>query len=1004
MASPFASGLQSGDVASPSGDPAQYPVLPHTYSASPSPTKSAPAQTPSHALHPASQADLLAGLGFGATDGLALNGASAGIPPSYSIEDLAALESAAASARQSYSMTNGSVPFGTDPAAVQLGGPPGPLPVPYGLTMDLDLGGFPSPQSAPTLNALTGTASAPRSPYVYYPPAIPTPPMHAVVQRHHPYAHPSHIRPPPPLPHSTSASALPLYFAAPTSSASPDSQVPPPLTTSQSMTFPTIAPLPHRVHSAPSHTLTLSTSSLNGDGRLHPISMAGDSDAGGRRFDGMTGMEDGMGGGAGYEPNWDPASLQSPQSAIPMSAREWEIERPSSASTIKTEDAQLPQQSAPTSYFDSTAFLPLQPPSYPPPSSLASVHSGCNSTHDSAVPAIALLRNRLPILEAALSVSASAPGEDEEEIWKGVTGAFEELKRVILSRMESRREVMAQRDGIKVRGVIRVEHFSDRLQRSYAAMDMESSASGDRAISATKYLASQIHPPLIHSQSTPDVPLSALANVARAQAQLQASQLHLQQAQIQQAKAQHVQAQQAEAIARAEAQAQAESRARADAEARARAEGEARARAEAEARSRADLESRARAAAEEDARLQMEREVRGRAEEAARQDQHQQEQYQQQLRLQQAHLLHAQQQQQAIQQQQLLQQQAEATLLQQHQQQQHLQIQQQMEQAQLQHARDVVASAQALAQQQQQTQQQPVRYASPPHYPQPSYSVTTSPISAPPGTHILHNPHTPSPLSTVVPSRQGSSMGHQLSQPATPMTVGPAPVGLHYGSPPPALDMSMGAMMQMHLGGVYMPGVDAMEVLDSALGVNLASLEGLPHQSMPPAHLMSEAMQESWGNEHLDRADRASTSSPRPHCVSTLSPILGPGLSLASPPPAMPPARPARSRAASGSGYISTSGSRSRAASGSGFQSLIDSRSRAASSASSVFYSHEKETDDETDDLDQDAEMVLGKSTNSTGLLAGIEPELHARLDLIFVKFLCDICSDRAYPSPRVSC
>lgn len=53
--------------------------------------------------------------------------------------------------------------------------------------------------------------------------------------------------------------------------------------------------------------------------------------------------------------------------------------------------------------------------------------------------AITLLQKRLPIMGAALSTSESESGQDEEEIWKGIEGAYEELKRIMLDRKETRR-------------------------------------------------------------------------------------------------------------------------------------------------------------------------------------------------------------------------------------------------------------------------------------------------------------------------------------------------------------------------------------------------------------------------------------------------------------------------------------------------------------------------------------------------------------------------------------
>ena len=300
--------------------------------------------------------------------------------------------------------------------------------------MELELS-FESPSSS-----AASTPAASSRAYVYYPPLATAPLPHPAVQRHHPYAHPAHVRATPPsLPHSLSSNSL--YFA--TQSGPPTSipiDVPPSLGSPLGLGFSPTAPLPHRVHSAPTHTLSLSTKGhSDGMGRL--ISMT--PEVGDARFEGMPGMEDGM-GGEGYESSWYPT-----QSLGAGGARDWDgdrsmIERPLSATTIKVKD----EQHQPAGYFDSSFHA--QQPTYPAPSSLASVLSpGSNSGvhHESAVPAIALLRNRLPILEAALSVSASAPGEDEEEIWKGVEGAYEELKRVIHGRMDSRRELINHRDG-----------------------------------------------------------------------------------------------------------------------------------------------------------------------------------------------------------------------------------------------------------------------------------------------------------------------------------------------------------------------------------------------------------------------------------------------------------------------------------------------------------------------------------------------------------------------------
>lgn len=128
----------------------------------------------------------------------------------------------------------------------------------------------------------------------------------------------------------------------------------------------------------------------------------------------------------------------------PVVGRDWEGDR-----AMSVDNRPMKQEVAsPPSFFDSTA--PTQQfyltPYQPPPSAATSVSAPIQIPPpplsiqlDSPVPAIALVRNRLPILEAALSASASDLGQDEEEIWKGVEGAYEELKRIMLGRREARR-------------------------------------------------------------------------------------------------------------------------------------------------------------------------------------------------------------------------------------------------------------------------------------------------------------------------------------------------------------------------------------------------------------------------------------------------------------------------------------------------------------------------------------------------------------------------------------
>lgn len=212
-----------------------------------------------------------------------------------------------------------------------------------------------------------------------------------------------------------------------------------------------------------------------------------------------------------------------------------------------------------------------------------------------------------------------------------------------------------------------------------------------------------------------------------------------------------------------------------------------------------------------------------------------------------------------------------------------------------------------------------------------------------------------------------------MSLPPTPLTINPAQV-LGYPSPT-TYEMSMGAVMQMHMGAQpyeCMPAVDT-----TTSGINLAALESIPSVN-------GDAMQDVWAVEN-------GPTSPRRGMSGTPSPHLGQGITLASPPAALIARTSTRSRAASASGYISSNaGSRSRAQSGSGFQSLIDSRSRAVSSASSAFYPVEKETDDELDELEDESKP----SGRASAAITMMDLELKAQLDPPFLEFLGNVCSN----------
>lgn len=309
--------------------------------------------------------------------------------------------------------------------------------------------------------------------------------------------------------------ALPTTASAGSSSASADPpaalvspQQPSPVGNNPAhhLSFSTAPPAPHRIQSAPAHILTLSaTISNKGQGvggasggtevlqLQHPLANS-ETDLSGadQRFGDRTGsgMDEGAyggaGGAAGMPPEWEhagrglhhlrQASEDSGGLSGPTSARDWEGDRSMmDGQQLQHQQQQhQPQQqqaqqlvklvksedSPAAGYFDnvpsSYTYVGAQPPrAYahspaPGPSPAATEQDALAATGGPG-PAIALVRNRLPILEAALSASASESGNDEEEIWRGVEGAFEELRRVMRGRKEARRIVASGPKGAKVR-------------------------------------------------------------------------------------------------------------------------------------------------------------------------------------------------------------------------------------------------------------------------------------------------------------------------------------------------------------------------------------------------------------------------------------------------------------------------------------------------------------------------------------------------------------------------
>ena len=358
--------------------------------------------------------------------------------------------------------------------------------------MDVDLGPFSTPSngSGPPYYAFQPQqpAGAPSSSSVAStqltqstlpPPSHPAPTLGSA-PRHHPYAHPS--RPGLTSSHSqTSISGLPHYLSA-SAGASPASSAggptpspgPPPSATPEppsnnggpggpgaggtfALGLPGLsaAQVPARVHSAPGHILSLSTSGLDGHGHGlghglgHP---SADLDSMGaqqqHRF--LNGIEQqplsaiSMGGSAADGSVTGNDMLLMSTSSAPSSTTPGLGPGPSGlappfgtgpngggggsgALTIDTLQASKVMSSL-TAPQSAPATTTLEDDRLPP-----------GAYNDSVRGAISLLQKRLPIMGAALSTSEAESGQDEEEIWKGIEGAYEELKRIMRGRRDTRR-------------------------------------------------------------------------------------------------------------------------------------------------------------------------------------------------------------------------------------------------------------------------------------------------------------------------------------------------------------------------------------------------------------------------------------------------------------------------------------------------------------------------------------------------------------------------------------
>lgn len=358
---------------------------------------------------------------------------------------------------------------------------------PMSLGMDVDLATFATPpHSGPSSTGGSTPSNGSGPPYYAFPPPTATssmpaqltqsnlpPPSHpaptlASAQRHHPYAHPS--RPGLTSSHSqTSISGLPHYLStsagpSPASSAGPTpSPGPQPAATPEGpadgngggnfgLGLPTLPPpqAPHRVHSAPAHILALSTSGLDPrGGSPHPSADPESSGAQAQhRF--INGIE------------------QQPLSAVSMGdgSNAGDLLHMSTNSAPSVTTPGLAGNLAPPfggnsgggggggsggsggalpltidTLQASKVMSSLSAPQSAPATTMDEDRSGAPGAYnDSVKAAISLLQKRLPIMGAALSTSEIESGQDEEEIWKGIEGAYEELKRIMRGRKDTRRQ------------------------------------------------------------------------------------------------------------------------------------------------------------------------------------------------------------------------------------------------------------------------------------------------------------------------------------------------------------------------------------------------------------------------------------------------------------------------------------------------------------------------------------------------------------------------------------
>lgn len=340
------------------------------------------------------------------------------------------------------------------------------------LGMDLDQSsgyGMPSMLSASggTVTPGAGSAGSAGTPFAYPGTPVSTTasshpaPSMASATRHHPYAHASR----PSLHTQTSGSSIPLYFSSPSpggNGAAPPTTPPPYGTVVEgglgvSSTATSVAP--QRVHSAPAHILTLPTQGLDGLGS--PVGSAEPDSQGAldqRRFVGDFAQQQQQQQSQQSMPppptqqqqqqhrQPQPRDMSSSDSILHLSTNSAPASTPATVTTSSPayQSGRPPSMKIDTAHASSSLSSSTAPQSAPATAmedSRMTAPPVPASYNDKVSAALVLLQKRLPIMGAALSTSETESGQDEEEIWKGIEGAYDELKRIMVKRKDQRRRV-----------------------------------------------------------------------------------------------------------------------------------------------------------------------------------------------------------------------------------------------------------------------------------------------------------------------------------------------------------------------------------------------------------------------------------------------------------------------------------------------------------------------------------------------------------------------------------